>query len=116
MLEVEYRTVAFLRYDEGGPHIDGFMSVKWPKGLEKGAIDAICAIEETDPTSWLAKNGFDDAITLVKSYESMKLRARFNLMSGPYVFVTDCPLDQETVLRVILERKRRERDEREEGA
>ena len=117
MLPVVYKTVAFLRHSpEGDPHIDGFFSVAWPDGLEKGAIDAMCAIEEITQTEWLLKHGFKDAVTLVKVFDAMKLRARVNLMSGPYVFVTDGPLDKETALSVILNQRRRERDRENKGA
>lgn len=117
MLPVVYKTVAFLRYDpEGEPHIDGFFSVAWPDGLEKGAIDAMCAIEEITPNEWLLKHGFKDAVTLVDSFEAMRLRARFNLMSGPYIFITDGPLDQETTLSVILNQRRRKRGRENKGA
>lgn len=109
MLEVEYKTVAFLRHHEGAPHLDGFLCAKWPRGLENGALNAICEIEECDDTEWLTRNGFEETVALVKAYSAMHMRARFNLMDGPYIFTTEHRLDEATTLALVLEQRRKEK-------
>lgn len=109
MLDAEYKTVAFLRYHEDEPQLDGFLCAKWPKGLEKDALNAICLIEEIDDITWLKRNGFEEAVGLVEAYPVMQLRARFNQMRGPYVFTTEDRLDEETTLALVLDQRRKEK-------
>lgn len=121
-METEYRTVAYLRagnlYDD--PHLDGFMCAKWPKGWTNDGLRIACAVQETTPDEWLLANGFGEAMELMSAFPLMQLRARANLMEGPFIFTTDVPLDEPTTLRLVLlhweERKRERRRNREEGA
>lgn len=121
-METEYRTVAFLRAGDldNDHHLDGFMCARWPSGWTNGGLTMACEIQETTPDDWLLDNGFHEAFELMRVFPAMQMRARANLMYGPFIFTTDVPLDEETTLRLVLlrhEEKRRERKRaREEGA
>lgn len=104
MIDGVFLSVAWLRHDHDGTfHLDCFSSVRWPDGVEAGGLEMMAKIEEVNSEEWLNTHGFQDAARLAfHEFKKMELRARFNMLEGPFIFKTDEQLDARTMLRVIV--------------
>lgn len=104
MLEHVFLTVSWLRHDHDDTHhLDCFASVKWPVGIEGDGLEMMATINGVTSEQWLTDNGFAEAARLAfHDYKGMQMRARFNMLEGPFIFKTDEQLDRRTALRVIM--------------
>lgn len=100
-----FKTVAYVRYHRRTLHLDMCMCVAWPACYTEGGLKMAATIVGVDQYELLKQQGFSAAVDLCRSFTMMQLRSRMNpQIEGPYIFDTDVPLDDDTVLELIRNR------------
>ena len=97
-----YKIVAYARYHRRELSLDMCATARWPKGFTDKGLTFACTVAEMTRDDFLKAHGFEEAITLCDNFPKMEMRRRFNgEIEGPFIFNTEVPLDDDTILELI---------------
>lgn len=100
-----YKIVAYARWHRGEVSLDMCATARWPKGFTDKGLTFAATIAELGRDDFLKAHGFEEAVDLCNIYPKMQMRSRFNTdVEGPFVFDSDTPLDDDTILDLIRSR------------
>ena len=84
-----YKTVFSVRHTEDGPIIDSCMSVEWPEFLTNDTITTLAEVRKVPPAAMLEMAVSPDVLKFLRDYSMLEMRARINMLSGPYYVNTE---------------------------
>lgn len=97
-----YKIVAYARYHRRELSLDMLATARWPKGYSDNGLTFAATIAELSRDDFLKAHGFEEAVTLCDNFPKMEMRRQFNTdIEGPFIFNSDVPIDEDTILEII---------------
>lgn len=83
---MKFKTVFCVRNRQ----LDSVMTAEWPEHLTPEAVKTLAKLRNEHPNKLLEELA-PDAAALCSQYKTISMRARLNMMDGPYVVDSDHP-------------------------
>jgi len=87
--------------------IDSCMSVEWPDHLTTASINTLAKIRGVHVGSMTKMLLSKEVLEFCNAYPALKLRARYNMLQGPYVVNSEKKLSDKELIKLAKQQPKR---------